>query len=99
MLIFRIGAEQLLQVLNKQLSLATTGSQVKDTPSAWANMIISTLSFTKSIFTVTGKDTGVFMDQWVRQGGHARFQMQFVYNRKRNTVEMQINQDAANQGM
>ena len=61
-------------------------------------MIISTLSFTKSIFTVTGKDMGVFMDQWVRQGGHARFQMQFVYNRKRNTVEMQINQDAANEG-
>ena len=50
-----IGAEQLLQVLNKQLSLATTGSQVKDNPQAWSNMIISTLSFTKSIFTVTGK--------------------------------------------
>ena len=71
---------------------------MKESPSAWANMIISTLSFTKSIFTVTGKDMGVFMDQWVRQGGHARFQMQFVYNRKRNTVEMQINQDAANEG-
>ena len=50
-----IGAEQLLQVLNKQLSLATTGSQVNDNPQAWSNMIISTLSFTKSIFTVTGK--------------------------------------------
>ena len=94
----RIGAEQLLQVLNKQLSLATTGSQSKENPQSWSNMVISTLSFTKSIFTVTGKDVGVFMDQWARQGGHARFQMQFVYNRKRNTIEMQINQDAANQG-
>ena len=54
----RIGAEQLLQVLNKQLSLATTGSQVKDNAQSWKNMIIDTLSFTKSIFTVTGKDTG-----------------------------------------
>lgn len=71
---------------------------MKENPQAWSNMIISTLSFTKSIFTVTGKDMGVFMDQWARQGGHARFHMQFIYNRKRNTVEMQINQDAANQG-
>jgi hypothetical protein len=35
---------------------------------------------------------------FINLGGHALFQMQFVYNRKRNTVEMQINQDAANQG-
>ena len=76
----RIGAEQLLQVLNKQLSLASMGAQDKENPQAWTNMVISTLSFTKSIFTVTGKDTGVFMDQWVRQGGHARFRMQFVYD-------------------
>ena len=38
----RIGAEQLLQVLNKQLSLATTGSQSKDNPQSWSNMVIST---------------------------------------------------------
>ena len=62
----RIGAEQLLQVLNKQLALATNGSQQKKNPQAWSNMIISTLSFTKSIFLVTGKEMDVFMDQWVR---------------------------------
>ena len=38
----------------------------------------------------------VFMDQWVRMGGHAKFFMKFVFNRKRNTVELEINQDAAN---
>jgi hypothetical protein len=32
---------------------------------------------------VTGKDMNVFIDQWVRTGGHAHFQMQFVFNRKR----------------
>ena len=26
-------------------------------------------------------DVGVFMDEWARQGGHARFQMEFFYNR------------------
>jgi transcription initiation factor TFIID subunit 2 len=64
----RIGAEQLLQVLNKQLSLASTGSGQKQNPQAWSNMVINTLSFTHSISLVTGKDMGVFMDQWVRQG-------------------------------
>ena len=49
-------------------------------------------------FFFSFKDVGVFMDEWARQGGHARFQMEFFYNRKRNTVEMKINQDAAHQG-
>ena len=44
---------------------------------------------------MTGKDMGVFMDQWVRTGGHARFHMEFVFNRKRNTVEMVITQQEA----
>ena len=86
----RIGADPLLQVLNKQMSLATAAAQTKNNPVAWEKMIINTLSFHDSISVVTGKDTGVFMDQWVRQGGHARFQMQFNYNRKRNTIEMQV---------
>ena len=57
-------------------------------------MIWNTSTFTKSIFTVTGKDMLVFMDQWVRMGGHAKFHMTFVFNRKRNTVELVINQVA-----
>ena len=100
MLANRIGDMQLIQVLNKQLSLANTASiQNKNNPNQWVNMIINTLAFTRSIFMVTGKDMGVFMDQWVRTGGHARFHMEFVFNRKRNTIEMQLNQDAAAQGL
>ena len=34
----------------------------------------------------------VFMDQWVRMGGHAKFSLKFIFNRKRNTVELEINQ-------
>ena len=58
MLESRIGAEQLLQVLNKQLSLATTASTATDNPASWNNMVINTSSFKKSIFTVTGKRHG-----------------------------------------
>ena len=80
------------QVLNKLLSLANNARLVKADPRAWSNMIWNTSTFTKSIFTVTGKDMLVFMDQWVRMGGHAKFHMTFVFNRKRNTVELVINQ-------
>ena len=58
-------------------------------------MVLNTHSFIRSISIVTGKDMSVFIDQWVRTGGHSRFGMEFVFNRKRNTVEMKINQDAA----
>ena len=105
--------------MNKQLSLAATAAQATNSPSSWANMVINTHSFAKAIFTVTGKDMTVFIDQWIRTGGHARFSMEFVFNRKRsvflvsallfgpnrlvfknrNTVEMQINQEAASKGM
>jgi hypothetical protein len=46
-------------------------------------MLISTNVFAKAIFTVTGKDMAVFIDQWVRTGGHAKFHLSFVFNRKR----------------
>ena len=48
--------------------------------------------FKHSIFMVTGKDMGVFIDKWIRSGGHAQFHMDFFFNRKRNTVEMNITQ-------
>lgn len=81
-----IGAEQLLQVLNKQLSLAVTAAHHGSNPKIWNNMVINTLSFKHSIFMVTGKDMGVFIDKWIRSGGHARFHMDFVFNRKRQVL-------------
>lgn len=117
MLELRIGQPLLIQVFNKQLSLAVQASQQKCQANQWGAMLISTATFAKAIFTVTGKDIGVFVDTWVRQGGHARFQLSFVFNRKRchcnfqtyclipsfnflkshfrNTVELEIRQDAA----
>uniref|UniRef100_A0A1B6LDU4 Transcription initiation factor TFIID subunit 2 n=1 Tax=Graphocephala atropunctata TaxID=36148 RepID=A0A1B6LDU4_9HEMI len=97
MLEHRIGYELLLQVLNKQLSLASNAAAQKQSAGLWSHMLISTNVFTKAIFTVTGKDMAVFVDQWVRTGGHAKFQLSFVFNRKRNTVELEIRQDATQQ--
>nr|XP_018909078.1 PREDICTED: transcription initiation factor TFIID subunit 2 isoform X1 [Bemisia tabaci] len=94
MLEHRIGYELILQVLNKQLSLACNASTQKLSSGLWGHMLISTNVFTKAIFTVTGQDMSVFIHQWVRTGGHARFSLGFVFNRKRNTVELEIRQDA-----
>merc|ERR1711952_376700 len=67
MLEHRLGQEQLLQVLNKLLSLANNARTVKGDTKAWSSMVWNTNTFTKSIFTVTGKDMMVFMDQGVRR--------------------------------
>ncbi|XP_054712299.1 LOW QUALITY PROTEIN: transcription initiation factor TFIID subunit 2-like [Uloborus diversus] len=88
----RIGRELLLQVFNKLLSLASNAAQQKVTNNVWFNMLLSTSSFQKAIFTVTGKDINTFLDQWVRQGGHPKFSANFIFNRKRNTVELEIKQ-------
>nr|NVI78972.1 TBP-associated factor 2 [Cucujiformia] len=56
MLEHRIGLELLLQVFNKQLSLATNAASQKIGSGLWGHMLISTNVFTKAIFTVTGKD-------------------------------------------
>lgn len=97
MLEHRIGQELLLQVFNKQLALATNAATTKISSGLWHQLLISTNVFTKAIFTVTGKDMSVFIDQWVRTGGHAKFSLTSVFNRKRNTIELEIRQDSVNQ--
>ncbi|KAF0749584.1 Uncharacterized protein FWK35_00021467, partial [Aphis craccivora] len=93
----RIGYSLLLQVLNKHLSLASNASQNPMSSGLWGHMLISTNIFNKTIFTVSGIDMSVFIDQWVRTGGHAKFTCTFVFNRKRNTLELEIKQDAISQ--
>lgn len=89
----RIGYELLLQVFNKLLALAFTASQQRFGSNSWSNMLLSTNSFLKIISTVTGKDIQPYIDQWVCQSGCARFLGNFVFNRKRNVVELEIKQD------
>lgn len=90
----RIGKMLLVQVFNKILSLASTASQLPATSSMWGNMLLSTSTFEKAVFTVTGKDKEIasFLEQWIYQGGHAKFNGSFIFDRKRNVVELQIRQ-------
>lgn len=93
MIEMRIGQEPLLQVFNKLLSLANSAAQPKADYSLWTNLLLSTNGFLKSISTVSGKDINVFVDQWICHSGVAKFHGSFVFNRKRNIVELEIKQD------
>ncbi|XP_074635589.1 transcription initiation factor TFIID subunit 2-like isoform X2 [Acropora palmata] len=93
MIEMRIGQEPLLQVFNKLLSLANSAAQPKADYSLWTNLLLSTSGFLKSISTVSGKDINVFVDQWICHSGVAKFHGSFIFNRKRNIVELEIKQD------
>jgi len=90
----RIGRTLLLQVFNKILSLACNASQQPASVNMWGNMLLSTVNFEKAVFTVTGKDKEIasFLEHWIYQGGHAKFNASFSFDRKRNVVELNIKQ-------
>lgn len=90
----RIGKLLLIQVFNKILSLATSASQQLASANMWNNMLLSTTNFERAVFTVTGKDKEIasFLEHWIYQGGHAKFNGSFIFDRKRNVVELQIRQ-------
>ncbi|XP_077993072.1 transcription initiation factor TFIID subunit 2-like [Glandiceps talaboti] len=94
-----IGQHLLLQALNKLLSLASAASQQKYQSNSWSNMLLSTSGFLKSVATVSGKDLKTLMEQWVYQGGCVRFHGNFVFNRKRNIVELELKQDLTSSGV
>ncbi|XP_054152986.1 transcription initiation factor TFIID subunit 2-like [Oppia nitens] len=87
-----LGRELLLQVFNKLLSLAINAGPQKFSANVWFNFMISTNSFVWAISTVTGKNIDTFLNQWVYEGGHAKFHSSFVFNRKRNAIEFEIKQ-------
>ena len=63
-----------------------------------SNLFLSTASFVGIISTVTGKDIGFFVEQWVTQPGHVRLVGQFNFNRKRNVIEFTLQQDMNQKG-
>uniref|UniRef100_A0A915KXA1 Uncharacterized protein n=1 Tax=Romanomermis culicivorax TaxID=13658 RepID=A0A915KXA1_ROMCU len=95
----KLGKELLLQVMNKLLSVCAHSVQQRLTPSVWqTGILLSTDSFLKCVSNVTGHDLQSFIDQWVKQGGHAEFIINFNFNRKRNSVELDIKQDLSGVG-
>lgn len=94
----RIGLQLLLQSFNKLLSLANTSAQQKVPSSTWTTMLLSTEGFLKSIYTVSGKKLNNLFDQWIYQSSVVCFYGSFVFNRKRNAVELELKQDTIGKG-
>lgn len=90
----RIGQQALAQVFNKMLTLAASSAASKEYE-AWSGLLLTTEDFLKGINTVTVKDIQPFFQKWVNSGGHARFKARFGYNRKKNTVELGLEQEVS----
>ena len=88
----RIGQQALAQVFNKMLTLAASSAASKEFET-WNGLLLTTEDFIKGINTVTVKDIQPFFQKWVNSGGHARFKARFGYNRKKNTVELGLEQE------
>ena len=96
----RLTSILLLQAVNKLLTIARQdgknhlgkhlASKLEKSP-----QLITSSSFQKFIFSVTGKDIKDLLDLWVKRGGVAHINASFTFDRKRNSVEVEIRQDHA----
>ncbi|VDN90247.1 unnamed protein product [Brugia pahangi] len=95
----RLGKESFLQVIQKILSVAMQASQLQKEPVHWQHMTVSTESFFRTVSSVTGQELPTFLEQWIHSGGHAKFWVQYAFNRKRNMIELEVKQEpSANRG-
>ncbi|CAG9538255.1 unnamed protein product [Cercopithifilaria johnstoni] len=95
----RLGKEPFLQVIQKILSVAMQASQLQKEPANWQHMTVSTESFFRTVSSVTGQELPTFLEQWIHNGGHAKFWVQYAFNRKRNMIELEVKQEpSANRG-
>lgn len=94
-----IGHDVMLQIVNKLLTQASSSSAL-DKPFAqncWSSFLVSLDGFNNAIAAYSTKDIKNLLDLWVYKPGFARLNGSFSFNRKKNTVEIEIKQDMANQ--
>ncbi|KAF8376458.1 taf-2, partial [Pristionchus pacificus] len=90
----KLGHEPFFQVLHKILSVGEQmGPGRRDNPTCWTYLTLTTNAFFRTVHSVTGQEMPTFLEQWVYGGGHASFHINFIFNRKRNMVELDIRQE------
>lgn len=62
-------------------------------PIDWYHTVVSIDSFFNTVTNVTGRELPSFIDLFINNGGYSQFDVQYVPNRKRNTIELEIRQD------
>ncbi len=94
-----LGREVMQQLLAKILAQAGDIPK-KFTPenhSCWSAINLSTESFSQLLASFCSKDITFLLEHWVNRSGCARFNSSFTFNRKKNTVEIELKQDMTNQ--
>ena len=93
-----IGHEVLLQVVNKMLNQAINCVSEKTSwLKCWSPFVVSAESFQSLLGSFTSKDIKHLLDLWVYKPGIAKLHGTFTFNRKKNSVEIDVKQDMANQ--
>lgn len=95
-----LSREITTQLLNKILTAATDIPKKYSTEEAtqcWAPINLSTDSFLQTLASFCSKDINPLLEYWVNRSGCARFNVSFTFNRKKNTVEIELKQDMINQ--
>lgn len=92
-----LGREIFTQLLSKILTQANELPKKYSGLKCWSKLNLSTESFTQLLGTFCSKDLNFLLENWVSRSGCARLNSSFTFNRKKNTVEIDIKQDMINQ--
>lgn len=88
----------MLQLVNKLLTNALNSvNQTEFSQKCRSELNVSIESLIELLATFSSKDIKHLVELWVYRPGVARFNSSFTFNRKKNTVEIEIKQDMANQ--
>ncbi|OAF67059.1 hypothetical protein A3Q56_05191 [Intoshia linei] len=89
----RVGISLLLQVFNKNLCLANAAAKDNYPSKLWIHMQFTTYYLVKSIYNVSGKNVSNIINRWCTTFGIPSFSINIYYNRKRNSLELDIKQN------
>jgi transcription initiation factor TFIID subunit 2 len=93
-----IGRDIMQQLVNKMLTNATNVVNERDyEPNCRSGFFVSVDVFANILSTLASKDITGLLDMWVYKPGVARLNASFAFNRKKNSVEIEVKQDAVNQ--
>ena len=95
----KLGLELLFQALTKVVSLGAAAAAAKESVAGWlSGLLLSVKGFLATVSSLTGQELATFVEQWVEGSGHPNFAVHVAFNRKRNLVEMEIEQRPGTKG-
>jgi transcription initiation factor TFIID subunit 2 len=93
-----IGRDIMQQLANRMLTNAANCVNEREyEPNCRSGFFISVDVFANILSTLASKDIVGLLDTWVYKPGVARLNSTFAFNRKKNTVEIEVKQDTVNQ--